>query len=48
MIIQNHGVYTIEPRVTIINGGSIEEMVYVTENGGVSLSERQKDLYIIK
>lgn len=46
--IQKFGVYTIEPRIAINNGGSIEEMVYVTENGGVPLSRRQKELYLVK
>lgn len=46
--IQKFGVYTIEPRIAINNGGSIEEMIYVTENGGVSLSRRQKELYLVK
>lgn len=47
LIIQEAGVYTIEPRIAIPNGGSIEEMVYVTEAGGISISRRQKELYIL-
>lgn len=47
LTIQLNGVYTIEPRISIINGGSIEEMVQVTENGGLPLCKPQKSLYII-
>lgn len=46
--IQENGVYTIEPRIQIENGGSIEEMVMVTSSGGVTLCERQKNLYLIR
>lgn len=42
------GTYTIEPRVKIPNGGSIEEIVRVTENGGEFLSDRQDRLLIIE
>lgn len=45
--LQPNGVYTIEPRIPIINGGSIEEMVLVTSEGGVALCESQKELYLI-
>ena len=43
-----NGVYTIEPRIQIENGGSIEEMVMVTKNGGLTLCPPQKNLYLIK
>lgn len=43
-----NGVYTLEPRVNIPNGGSIEEMVLVTKFGGVPLCDTQKQIYIIK
>lgn len=46
--LQPNGVYTIEPRIPIINGGSIEEMVHVTYEGGVPLCTPQKDLYLIR
>lgn len=46
--IQPNGVYTIEPRVPISNGGSIEEMVLVTPDGGTPLCSQQKALYLIK
>ena len=46
--LQENGVYTIEPRIQIENGGSIEEMVLVTPNGGTTLCERQQKLYLIK
>lgn len=42
-----NGVYTLEPRIQIPNGGSIEEMILVTEYGGVSLCKAQKKLYIV-
>ncbi len=38
--------FTIEPRIQIPNGGSIEEMVLVQENGVEFLSARQTDLWI--
>lgn len=41
------GTYTVEPRVKIPNGGSIEEIVRVTETGGQFLSSRQSELIII-
>lgn len=42
-----NGVYTLEPRVNIKNGGSIEEMILVTNSGGVPLCNIQKELYLI-
>lgn len=48
LIIQETGVYTIEPRIAIPNGGSIEEMVYVSKEGGIPVSRRQKELYLLK
>lgn len=48
MPVRKNGVYTIEPRIQIENGGSIEEMVKVTENGAAPLCAPQKSLYIIK
>lgn len=43
-------VFTLEPRLTIDNYGiaTVEEMVLVTNNGCEFLSERQKELYLIK
>ncbi len=41
------GIYTLEPRVNIKNGGSIEEMILVTKSGGVPLCNTQKELYLI-
>ncbi len=48
LFLQENGVYTIEPRIQIENGGSIEEMVQVTKNGGITLCPTQKKLYLIK
>ncbi len=48
MFLQENGIYTIEPRIQIENGGSIEEMVLVTKNGGVALCPPQKKLYLIR
>ncbi len=48
MAIRENGVYTIEPRIQVPNGGSIEEMVMVTKNGGIPLCSPQKSLYLIK
>lgn len=45
--LQEGGVYTIEPRIQINNGGSIEEMVLVTKSGGKTLCPPQKHLYLI-
>jgi Xaa-Pro aminopeptidase len=43
-------IFTIEPRLTINNYGiaTIEEMVVVTEDGIEWLSERQKEIYLIR
>lgn len=41
------GIYTLEPRINIKNGGSIEEMILVTNSGGVPLCNIQKELYLI-
>ena len=46
-LIEN-GVYTLEPRVNVENGGSIEEMIMVTKYGGIPLTKVQDELYIIK
>ena len=46
--LQRNGVYTIEPRIQIENGGSIEEMVLVTEGGGKTLCPRQEKIYLIR
>ena len=48
LFLQENAVYTIEPRIQIENGGSIEEMIWVTKNGGIPLCPQQKKLYIIK
>lgn len=45
--LQENGVYTIEPRIQIENGGSIEEMVLVTKTGSKTLCERQEKIYTI-
>lgn len=42
------GVYTLEPRISVPNGASIEEMIEVTKYGGIPIYKFQKDLYIIK
>lgn len=47
LFLQESGVYTIEPRIQINNGGSIEEMVLVTNHGGEALCKPQKSLYTI-
>lgn len=41
------GVYTLEPRIDIKNGGSIEEMILVTNSGAIPLCNIQKELYLI-
>ena len=46
--LQENGVYTVEPRIQIENGGSIEEMVLVTEGGGKTLCPRQEKIYLIR
>lgn len=43
-----NGIYTLEPRVNISNGGSIEEMIMVTKFGGIPLCETQKEMYLVK
>ena len=48
MEIRENGVYTIEPRIQIPNGGSIEEMIMVTKKGGLPLCPPQKSLYLIR
>ena len=42
------GVYTLEPRIPVENGCSIEEMIIVTKYGGIPAYRFQKELYIIK
>ena len=43
-----NGIYTLEPRINIKNGGSIEEMILVTKDGAMPLSDRQLELYLLK
>ena len=43
-----NAIYTLEPRVNIKNGGSIEEMILVTASGAVPLCSAQSELYLIK
>lgn len=48
LLIQPHGAYTIEPRIPIVNGGSIEEMVLVNPDGpNETFCPRQERLYLI-
>ncbi|MFH1505444.1 MAG: M24 family metallopeptidase [archaeon] len=48
LTIQPHGVYTIEPRIPIVNGGSIEEDVVVNpDNDNYTLCPRQTGFYLI-
>lgn len=42
-----NGVYTLEPRIAINNGGSIEEMILVTKFGGIPVCKMQKDIYLV-
>lgn len=42
-----NGTFTIEPRIQIPNGGSIEEMVVVKNCGAEFLSPRQKSLILV-
>ena len=42
-----NSIYTLEPRIAIKNGGSIEEMILVTKTGGKIIGKRQENLYII-
>lgn len=46
-LIEN-GVYTLEPRINIPNGGSIEEMIQVTKFGGVPITKIQDEIYLVK
>ncbi len=45
--LKNFGTYTIEPRCQVPNGGSIEEMILVTSNGGRTLCDPQTTLWIV-
>lgn len=47
MSLVENGIYTLEPRINIANGGSIEEMIQVTKYGGIPLCNTQKKLYIV-
>lgn len=48
LLVQPWGVYTIEPRITMPNGGSIEEDVVVNPDGeNYTLCPRQKKLYLV-
>lgn len=47
LYLKENGVYTIEPRIQIENGGSIEEMIQVTKHGGEFLCKKQEKLYYI-
>lgn len=42
-----NAVYTLEPRIQIENGGSIEEMIQVTKYGGIPISKLQKKIYLV-
>ncbi len=44
----NSAVYTLEPRIPLPNGASIEEMIEVTKFGGIPVYRLQKELYLIK
>lgn len=46
--LSENSIYTLEPRIQIVNGGSIEEMIQVTKFGGIPICNTQKKLYIIK
>lgn len=46
-LIEN-GIYTLEPRINIANGGSIEEMIQVTKYGGVPLTATQDEIYLVR
>lgn len=48
LTVQPNGVYSMEPRIPIANGGSVEEMVLVTETGGSPLCRPQESLYLVK
>lgn len=43
-----NSVYTLEPRIAIHNGGSIEETFLVTKFGAIPICPMQKELYIIE
>ena len=45
--VQENGTYTIEPRCQVPNGGSIEEMAVATSDGGITLCNRQSELWVI-
>lgn len=47
-LLQDTGIYTIEPRIMIENGGSIEEMIIVKGDKAEFISPRQTTLYLIK
>ena len=47
-LLQDTGIYTIEPRIMIENGGSIEEMIIVKGDRAEFISPRQEELYLIK
>lgn len=47
LVLIENGVYTIEPRIAISNGGSIEEMFLVTKFGGIPVCKMQKDIYLV-
>ncbi|MDR1627507.1 MAG: aminopeptidase P family protein [Oscillospiraceae bacterium] len=47
LYLRENGVYTIEPRIQIENGGSLEEMIQVTPQGGIPLCDMQERLYLI-
>ena len=46
-LLRNTGIYTIEPRIMIKNGGSIEEMIIVKGESAEYISIRQTKLYLI-
>ena len=46
--IQPDAVYSMEPRIAIVNGGSIEEMIQVTHKGGIPLCAPQTSLWLIR
>ena len=41
-------IYTLEPRVNIANGGSIEEMILANKFGGIPLCKKQTKIYLVK
>lgn len=45
--LSENSIYTLEPRIAIVNGGSIEEMIQVTKFGGIPICKMQKKLYIV-